>query len=238
MALWDDYAVKSTPEDTDTLMMKDNSEVDGPNKRVLLSGLFTWLQNKIHSLAVSSATHSETDKLIMDRNGTIARVDYSTLAKAIIEQYAGSTLAGTSQSLQVAIGALNDRIGDETIKRKTFVVEKISGSGGSNPDGVTTFTFENGTSGMFVYMIAHMLTTPVQQSNYTRIVEGVVNCDALGNIYYNEIVNTGSGEQPSVEKVSGVRKKLSFTNPSTRQDYIVHFFILEGSDSATITRET
>lgn len=51
MALWDDYAVKSTPEDTDTLMMKDNSEVDGPNKRVLLSGLFTWLQNKIHSLS-------------------------------------------------------------------------------------------------------------------------------------------------------------------------------------------
>ena len=35
MAAWDDYATKSTPADTDTILIKDNSATGSPNKRVL-----------------------------------------------------------------------------------------------------------------------------------------------------------------------------------------------------------
>lgn len=40
------------------------------------------------------------DSVIVDRNGTTFKIDYSLLAKAIIEEYAGSTLNGTEQSVK------------------------------------------------------------------------------------------------------------------------------------------
>lgn len=40
------------------------------------------------------------DSVIVDRNGTTFKIDYNILAKAIIEEYAGSTLNGTAQSVK------------------------------------------------------------------------------------------------------------------------------------------
>lgn len=45
MANWDSYTQKTTPEDNDTLIIKDTSE--STNKRTPFSGIWTWIKRKI-----------------------------------------------------------------------------------------------------------------------------------------------------------------------------------------------
>lgn len=51
MANWDSYAQKTTPEDADTLMIKDTA--GSANKRTPFSGVWTWIVNKLASAVVS-----------------------------------------------------------------------------------------------------------------------------------------------------------------------------------------
>lgn len=58
------------------------------------------LQTLATKLATGTLFHVE-------KAGKAYSVDYSALAKAIIEEYADSTVGGSKQSVQAAIGALN-----------------------------------------------------------------------------------------------------------------------------------
>lgn len=60
------------------------------------------LQTLATKLATGTLFHVE-------KAGKAYSVDYSALAKAIIEEYADSTVGGSKQSVQAAIGALNSR---------------------------------------------------------------------------------------------------------------------------------
>lgn len=46
----------------------------------------------------------------VEKSGKAYNIDYTKLAKAIVEEYNGSTLGGSAQTVQAAIGALNSRI--------------------------------------------------------------------------------------------------------------------------------
>lgn len=48
----------------------------------------------------------------VEKSGKAYNIDYTKLAKAIVEEYNGSTLGGSAQSVQAAIGALNSRTGN------------------------------------------------------------------------------------------------------------------------------
>lgn len=49
-----------------------------------------------------------SDQLFVSDGGTaLAKIDYNVLAKAIIEQYTGSSVAGKAQSLKAALDTLN-----------------------------------------------------------------------------------------------------------------------------------
>lgn len=61
------------------------------------------LQTLATKLATGTLFHVE-------KAGKAYSVDYSALAKAIIEEYADSTVGGSKQSVQAAIAALNSRI--------------------------------------------------------------------------------------------------------------------------------
>lgn len=51
MANWDSYTQKSTPEDADTLMIKDTA--GAANKRTPFSGVWNWIVRKLTSAVVS-----------------------------------------------------------------------------------------------------------------------------------------------------------------------------------------
>ncbi len=46
----------------------------------------------------------------VEKSGKAYNIDYTKLAKAIVEEYNGSTLGGSAQTIQAAIGALNSRL--------------------------------------------------------------------------------------------------------------------------------
>lgn len=51
MAQWDEYTQKSTPEDADTLMIKDTAA--GANKRTPFSGVWNWIVTKLTNAVIS-----------------------------------------------------------------------------------------------------------------------------------------------------------------------------------------
>ena len=106
MAIWTNYTSKSTPADNDTLLEYDAT--GRALKQTPFSGVYNWLQAKIHALTASTGAWApSTDKLLTDRNGTLSRIDYSVLAKAIVEEYTGSSVAGANQAIKTALDSLN-----------------------------------------------------------------------------------------------------------------------------------
>lgn len=51
MPQWDNYTQKSTPEDSDTLMIKDTTA--GANKRTPFSGVWNWIVTKLANAVIS-----------------------------------------------------------------------------------------------------------------------------------------------------------------------------------------
>lgn len=51
MPSWNSYSPKITPDDADTLMIKDNVEAGNPNKRLSLSNFWAWIMSKTYAFA-------------------------------------------------------------------------------------------------------------------------------------------------------------------------------------------
>ena len=64
---------------------------------------------RISNLSNKSGNPSSSDYLVLDDGTTVAKIDYNKLAKAIIENYAGSTVAGAAQSVKAALDSLNSK---------------------------------------------------------------------------------------------------------------------------------
>ena len=70
---------------------------------------------QIHELSTLSGNPASGTYLMVD-NGTASRkLDYTKLAQAIIEQYNGSTIAGSKQTVQSSVNALYDVIGQVNV---------------------------------------------------------------------------------------------------------------------------
>ena len=101
------YTDNASIENDDKLLTYDTQ--GAATKLTAFSTIWTWIQNKFNALTKQTDIGS-TDQLLMVKNGNITgRIDYNVLAKAIIEQYAGSTLGGSAQSVKAAITALNSK---------------------------------------------------------------------------------------------------------------------------------
>ena len=62
---------------------------------------------RISNLSNKSGNPSASDYLVLDDGTTVTKIDYNKLAKAIIENYAGSNIAGSTQTLKAALDSLN-----------------------------------------------------------------------------------------------------------------------------------
>ena len=65
---------------------------------------------RIFNLSNKSGSLTSSDKFVLDNGTNVMKIDYNALAKAIIEQYTGSTLAGSAQSVKAALDALNSNL--------------------------------------------------------------------------------------------------------------------------------
>ena len=90
MAQWDNYSQKSTPADTDTLMLKDNAATGKPNKRLLFSGLWTWIVDKLTNAVINAL------------------------------QTTPKTVVGGINNLQEAVTTLNSKIDPKDTSGKTY----------------------------------------------------------------------------------------------------------------------
>lgn len=105
MANWDSYTQKSTPEDADTLMIKDTS--GATNKRTPFSGVWNWIKSKIEA--------EDLSPMVYDNSGAhnaIYRGKY--LGSSVTETQWDAISAGTFDGLYVGdywtIGGVNWRI--------------------------------------------------------------------------------------------------------------------------------
>ena len=67
---------------------------------------------RISNLSNKSGNPSASDYLVLDDGTTVTKIDYNKLAKAIIENYAGSNIAGSTQTLKAALDSLNSKTSD------------------------------------------------------------------------------------------------------------------------------
>lgn len=78
---------------------------------------------QIHELNQLSGTPGNTSAFAIDNGTTTERINYAALAKAIIEDYTGSTLGGSARSVKSAIAALlssiNENAGNITTLNNT-----------------------------------------------------------------------------------------------------------------------
>lgn len=103
---------------------------------------------RIFNLSNKSGSLTSSDKFVLDNGTNVMKIDYNALAKAIIEQYTGSTLAGSAQSVKAALDALNSN----KAASNTFSLaacQTLKTNWGSYPSGFSTATL---TSGGPVYM--------------------------------------------------------------------------------------
>lgn len=92
MANWDSYTQKSTPEDADTLMIKDTS--GAANKRTPFSGVWNWIKSKIEA--------EDLSPMLYDNSGAhnaIYRGKY--LGSSVTETQWDAISAGTFDDLYV-----------------------------------------------------------------------------------------------------------------------------------------
>ena len=108
---------------------------------------------RIANLSTKSGSMSSSDKFVTDNGTTVTKIDYNALAKAIIEQYTGSSLAGSAQSVKAALDALNSNSGGVTFTSTTVNASgQTAISVPSNYRGVL-FTSASSSACNGVYMV-------------------------------------------------------------------------------------
>lgn len=83
---------------------------------------------QIHELAALSGNPASGNVLAIDTGTVTRKINYTALAKAIVEQYNGSTLAGSAQTVQAAIDALNTSIGETAESIDTQAINQSYGA--------------------------------------------------------------------------------------------------------------
>lgn len=81
---------------------------------------------RISNLSNKSGNPSAGDYLVLDDGTTVTKIDYNKLAKAIIENYAASTLAGSAQSVKAALDSLNSKTAPTAISGITLAENEAS----------------------------------------------------------------------------------------------------------------
>ena len=103
------YTDNTTIENDDKMLTYDTQ--GAATKLTAFSTIWNWIVSKLHALTSSSAALTpSTDRVLMDKNGTMTRVEPAAVAKYGIETYNGSTIAGSAQTVKSALDTLNSNL--------------------------------------------------------------------------------------------------------------------------------
>lgn len=100
------YTNNTSIEDNDKLLTYDTGA--GATKLTLFSTIKDWMLARM--AAVTSRTAGSSDDVLTVNNGTVGKSTMSSVAKNIVEDYSGTSLAGSSQSVKAAIDALDTAV--------------------------------------------------------------------------------------------------------------------------------
>lgn len=109
MAKIQEYTTNASIEDEDSLLTYDPAGI-GATKRTTFSKIYSWITSKLIALNKQTALAS-TDQMMMVKGGNVpSLIDYNTVAKALLEEYAGTSLNGDLQSVKTAVDALGSNL--------------------------------------------------------------------------------------------------------------------------------
>ena len=99
MATWDSYTQKATPEDNDTLMIKDTA--GAANKRTPFSGVWNWIVNKLTSAVISNLQTNSKSIIpaINELNSKIIKVNTGAETEIRYPIYSGLRFLGVSTAM-------------------------------------------------------------------------------------------------------------------------------------------
>lgn len=100
------YVDNVSIEDNDKLLTYDVGA--NATKLTLFSTIKDWMLARM--AAVTSRTAGSSDDVLTVNNGTVGKSTMSSVAKNIVEDYSGTSLAGSSQSVKAAIDALDTAV--------------------------------------------------------------------------------------------------------------------------------
>lgn len=137
MATWDSYTQKATPEDNDTLMIKDTA--GGANKRTPFSGVWNWIVEKLASAVISQleTTNKSIIPAINGLNSNIRRIGKNTITNADLFVYAKSCAEG------ITVFRTNDTVTNSPTTYTEGYIIKID-------NNITIACFDMATTGMFL----------------------------------------------------------------------------------------
>ena len=75
MPSWNSYSSKDSPDNTDTLMIKDNVEAGNPNKRLSFSNLWNWVMSKTYAFTGGTTTIPTAINALQTVANTIGDLD-------------------------------------------------------------------------------------------------------------------------------------------------------------------
>lgn len=100
------YSDNVSIENDDKMLTYDTQAA--ATKLTAFSIVWNWIVSKLHALTSSGAALTpSTDRVLMDKNGTMTRVEPAAVARYGIETYNGSTIAGSAQTVKSALDTLN-----------------------------------------------------------------------------------------------------------------------------------
>lgn len=134
MATWDSYTQKATPEDNDTLMIKDTA--GGANQRTPFSGVWNWIVKKLASAVISQL--ETTNKSIIP---AINELNSKTLKNGIEGQNTSKTykLSSNCSYLLTYVG-----LGEGNITASTLNVGLISTGSNASAKSLIQWIVKNG----------------------------------------------------------------------------------------------
>lgn len=146
---------------------------------------------RIANLSTKSGSMSSSDKFVTDNGTTVTKIDYNALAKAIIEQYTGSTLAGSAQSVKAALDALNSKIGSSFYTSYAVL---------SDADKLS-INFDDSNGGVFLLLCVDRRSSATPKACMFQKYRGTTNKYAL----------TGGDNWASASTSTGMRVTLENT---------------------------
>lgn len=160
-----------------------------------------------------TAVDAADQVFVSDAGTSLKKADIAAIAKYIVENYAGSTIGGSAQSVQAAIGALNSRT-DGAYNVRIMTSTNGSFAGLCNADG-TYAVYVNDANGKYCY--GQFTIMAGKSYDWVTVSNDTVSHNASNN--QGTIVFTG-GTAPYTAKV-------------VRQTYIPSNATVEGLNSRT-----